>query len=276
MSNDTGETSMTLTHHCLPRTSSLSPAACPPGPTQTPSPCPAITTVLQPGRHLDTGRGRVSSQHHRASQRRAWKQPSLPWADNTTVYLVGDRPEVCLAHPWSWYQAYCMSWGRGLKILGGGLCAVSWDGGSWDVKTLSSTSPCAVLGLVAQSCLTLWDPMDYIPPGSSVHGILQARILEWVAMPSSKGSSQLSNPGLLHCRWILYQLSYQGSPNLLILDSLSDMVHQSSSWWEKPLETSGQCAVLWRLACTHTASISIPTKLVLSGSVSAGILFFSF
>ena len=38
---------------------------------------------------------------------------------------------------------------------------------------------------VAQSCLTLCDPMDYI-----VHGILQARILEWVAIPFSRGSSQ--------------------------------------------------------------------------------------
>ena len=41
-----------------------------------------------------------------------------------------------------------------------------------------------------QSCLTLCDPMDCSPPGSSVHGILQARILEWVAMPSSRGSSK--------------------------------------------------------------------------------------
>ena len=41
-----------------------------------------------------------------------------------------------------------------------------------------------------QSCLTLCDPMDNSPPGSSVHGILQARILEWVAVPSSRGSSQ--------------------------------------------------------------------------------------
>ena len=41
-----------------------------------------------------------------------------------------------------------------------------------------------------QSCLTLCDPMDCSPPGSSVHGILQTRILEWVAMPSSRGSSQ--------------------------------------------------------------------------------------
>ena len=41
--------------------------------------------------------------------------------------------------------------------------------------------------LVIQSCLTLCDPMDYSLPGSSVHGILQARILEWVAISFSKG-----------------------------------------------------------------------------------------
>ena len=97
---------------------------------------------------------------------------------------------------------------------------------------------------VAQSCPTLWDPTDY-----TVHGILQARILEWVAFPFSRGSShpgiermtpalqvdslpaepqgkpkntgvgslpllqqifptQEWNWGLLHCRWILYQLSW--------------------------------------------------------------------
>ena len=39
---------------------------------------------------------------------------------------------------------------------------------------------------VAQSCQTLCDPMDCSLPGSSVHGILQARILEWVAIPLSK------------------------------------------------------------------------------------------
>ena len=41
-----------------------------------------------------------------------------------------------------------------------------------------------------QSCLTLCYPMDHSLPGSSVHGILQARILGWVAMPSSRESSQ--------------------------------------------------------------------------------------
>ena len=42
---------------------------------------------------------------------------------------------------------------------------------------------------VAQSCLTLWDSVDCSLPGSSVHGILQVRILEWVAIPFSRGSS---------------------------------------------------------------------------------------
>ena len=48
-----------------------------------------------------------------------------------------------------------------------------------------------------QSCLTLCDPTDCSPPGSSVHGIFQARILEWVAVPFSRGSSQ---PNHLQCR----------------------------------------------------------------------------
>ena len=42
--------------------------------------------------------------------------------------------------------------------------------------------------LVAQSSLTVYEAMDCNPPGSSVHGIFQARILEWAAMPSSRGS----------------------------------------------------------------------------------------
>ena len=43
--------------------------------------------------------------------------------------------------------------------------------------------------LVNQLCLTLCDPMDCSPAGSSAYGILQARILEWVAIPFSRGSS---------------------------------------------------------------------------------------
>ena len=51
----------------------------------------------------------------------------------------------------------------------------------------------------AQSCPTLCDPMEHSLPGSSVHVILQARILEWVAMPSSRGSSQPRDRNQVSC-----------------------------------------------------------------------------
>ena len=65
-----------------------------------------------------------------------------------------------------------------------------------------------------QSCPTLCDPIDGSPPGFSVHEILQARILERVALPFSRESSPAQEPnlGLLGCRQILYHLSHQGSP----------------------------------------------------------------
>ena len=59
----------------------------------------------------------------------------------------------------------------------------------------------------AQSCPVLCDPMDWSPPGSSVCGIFQARILEWVAVAFSRESSQPRNqtgsPALQHCRQTL-------------------------------------------------------------------------
>ena len=52
---------------------------------------------------------------------------------------------------------------------------------------------------VAQSCLTLCDPIDYSLPISSVHGILQARILKWVAIPFSRGSSWPRDWSRVYC-----------------------------------------------------------------------------
>ena len=84
---------------------------------------------------------------------------------------------------WSWdrFQGGEAPWGRG---NGETVYLVLWVGTvtmwtQWELKVL-----------VAQSCPTLCDPMDCSPPGSSVHGILQARILEWVAIPFSRGSSR--------------------------------------------------------------------------------------
>ena len=81
---------------------------------------------------------------------------------------------------------------------------------------------------VAQLCLTLSDPMDCSPPGSSIHGTFQARALEWGAIAFSDSlwlhelyvaQQALLAMGILParilewCWWILYRLSYQGSPS---------------------------------------------------------------
>ena len=67
--------------------------------------------------------------------------------------------------------------------------------------------------LVVPSCPTLCDSMDCIPPGSSVHGNLQARILEWVVIPFFRGSSQPRSPALQADALLL---SHQESPVLAI------------------------------------------------------------
>ena len=131
-------------------------------------------------------------------------------------------------------------------------------------STVSSRKP-KVKVKVAQSCPTLCDPMDY-----TVHEILQATLLEWVAFPFSRGSSQPtdwtqvsliaggfftswttgkskntgvgslyllqgifltqeSNQGLLDCRRILYQLSYEGAQSLRVNPGVTN----ESQWRRK-------------------------------------------
>ena len=97
-------------------------------------------------------------------------------------------------------QAWCISW-TGFEIS----CQV-WD--TMDFALLPSEGE----GEVAQSCLTLCNPMDCSLPGSSIHGIFQARVLvaKWVAISFSRGifPTQAPNPGLLHCRQTLHPLSH--------------------------------------------------------------------
>ena len=64
---------------------------------------------------------------------------------------------------------------------------------------------------VIHLCPPLWDPTDCSLPGSSVHGIFQARILQWIAVPYSRGIflTPGSNPCLLHSRQTLYHLNHQ-------------------------------------------------------------------
>ena len=68
--------------------------------------------------------------------------------------------------------------------------------------------------LVTQLCLTLRDPMDCSPPHSSVHGILQARRLKWVAIPFSRGSSWPRDwTWVSHIAGTFFTVSHQGSPS---------------------------------------------------------------
>ena len=106
----------------------------------------------------------------------------------------------------------------------------------WDPGTRSTCVPACS---VTQSCLTLCDPMDCSPPGSSVHGILQARILEWVAISYSRGSSWprdwtwvsciscIGRQILHHCAtWEAIQPVFLNFPNLTE-DWLADLQHVS-------------------------------------------------
>ena len=96
--------------------------------------------------------------------------------------------------------------------------------------------------------------MDCSLSGSSVHGIFQARVLEWIAISFSKGifPTQESNLGLPHCRQMLYRLSHQRSL-LFLVDSVNLVIireecslreHFPNSVWNPPLHFSGSKMLL--------------------------------
>ena len=91
----------------------------------------------------------------------------------------------------------------------GGL--VGWSFSSW--RHLGSETLTTQVCVCVQLCLTLCNPMDYSLPDSSVHGIFQARILEWVSSSYSRGifPTQGSNPHLLHWQVHCSTLSHMGS-----------------------------------------------------------------
>ena len=118
---------------------------------------------------------------------------SIPWWGRSPGGGHGNPPQYsCLENP--------MDWGAWWATVH--RVAKSW----------TQLKPLKVKMWVPQSCLTLWDLIDHSPLDSSVHGVFQARILEWVAIPFPEiFTTQEVNPGLLHCRQILYHLSHQGS-----------------------------------------------------------------
>ena len=95
---------------------------------------------------------------------------------------------------------------------------------------------CVCMFSVTQSCLTLCDPMDYSPPGSSVHGIFQARILEWVAISFSRGSFQPRDWNCVACiscigRWILYYCTaWEAHFILHLVERWIDGIKTAAQW----------------------------------------------
>ena len=102
--------------------------------------------------------------------------PVLPEAWGTVSLECVRAPESFLQSP------YMLKWER-ISI-----CCLQSMYLMWEVS-------------VTQLCPTLWDPTDCSPAGSSVHGILQARILEWVAMPFSRGSSESRDQAWVSSVW---------------------------------------------------------------------------
>ena len=144
--------------------------------------------------------------------------------------------------------------------------------------------------LVAQSCPTLCDPMSCSLPGSSVHGILQARILEWVAFPFSRGSSQAKD--WTQVSWIAGRSftvwATREAPHLINEERILKFHHRHSTtfnqssdsdcgrhWLPMSPKSRGACASGWRytspvgcfLPKTEPQSSDTPTQYWLPGGI---------
>ena len=122
--------------------------------------------------------------------------------------------------------------------------------------------------MCAQSCLTLCNPMDCSPPGSSAHGILQARILEWVSNSSSRESSRPRDWTCVSCtgRQILYHCATwedrasrknpQPASYSLVSQTVKTLPAMSEAWvqsldWEDLLEEGMQPTPVFLLGEFH-------------------------
>ena len=99
-----------------------------------------------------------------------------------------------------------------------------------------------------QSCLTLCNPMDCSLPASSVHGILQARILEWVAMPSSRGSSWPRDQTHVSCVSCIAGRFFTTEPLGSPLFIIPEFQYCSAKFWRESMLPQGpsQCLVFPR------------------------------
>ena len=119
--------------------------------------------------------------------------------------------------------------------------------------------------LVAQLCPTLWDPMHCNPPASSVHGDSPGKSIGMGCHALLQGifPTQGLNPGLSHCRWILYHLSHQGSPRILEVDSLSLL--QGNFLTQESNQGLLHCRrILYQWSYQGSSRFSVPQLLIIS------------
>ena len=112
-----------------------------------------------------------------------WKPPGPLWS----VLWVASLCSLCLLPAALEQKPELASPEAGSQVVHTSVSAARGPTRGWGLDLLCSSETENVSHSVISN---FFDPMDCTSPGSSVHGILQARILEWVAMPLSRGSSQ--------------------------------------------------------------------------------------
>ena len=132
--------------------------------------------------------------------------------------------------------------------------------------------------------MSLCNPTDYSPPGSSVHGIIKARILEWVALPSSRGSEKAMAP---HSSTLVWKILWMEEPGRLQsmgllrvrhdwVTSLFTFMHWSRNWQPTPVflpkeEHSPRTGGAWWAAVYGVAQSRTRLKRLSSSSSLQGI-----
>ena len=118
--------------------------------------------------------------------------------------------------------------------------------------------------IVSQSCPTLCDPMDCSLPDSSVHGHFPGKNtgMGCHALLQGNFSIQGSNPDLPHYRWILYNLSHQGSTYLLGASRVAQLVKNLSTMQETPFQFLGREVPLENGQATYSRIVGLPSWLI--------------
>ena len=195
-----------------------------------------------------------------------WKNWCWRWNSNTLATWCEERTH--LKRPWCWERLKAGGKGddREWDSLKAPLTQWRWvlvDSRSWrwtgragmlqsvGLQSQTQLSDWTELlnVLVSQLCLTLWDPIDYSLPGSSDHGILQARILEWVAIPLSRESPWPRDWTLVFCiaGWFFTVWATQESPcwlpSQLLLAPLSFLKVLLISVWVYTISPWSSCVL---------------------------------